>query len=224
VRTTREKGREVRSPVHPHRPSERLEVFSEGEKMLISRSEDCFTAYEEELAKYKDTQFVPISELHDFRQNLKVLINKCWEVVQQYTAPLTKRRTIAYTYISKKGKGTISFSRASWESLLEAIRDRGDYKDIIIFSPMEIERKSERIIFDPVDITQREKAVNGLLPAKELKEAAWSAQPEWVSYFSFFGVKNQRYKNIYNTLSVEDTDEDFHDPLDAGNNFGTFTG
>jgi virulence-associated protein VagC len=200
----KERGREKVTTLHPRRPSERIEIFSEGEKLLIRPHETPFDHYEELLKPYQEAQKVSIKDVLELRLKAKRIINNAWEVVQNYTAPLTKRRTVAFTYISKKGKGGIALTRSSWDGLLETVRDKADHSDKSLFSPLEIERKSGVISIDA--IVEREKALKGLLPLSKLKASEWATHPAWVSYFTHFGTPTRTYASYYQPLRPSEED------------------
>jgi len=203
-KTVKERGKDKIVPIHPNRPSQRIEVFSKAEQELLKQSENAFNRYDELLAPYKKEQSVAIKYVPAFRKAASKAINDMWEVVQRFTAPLTKRRTIAYTYISKKGKGTLSLTKQSWMDILELIRQKGDRKDISLFSPLPLEVKSQEIILSAADVLQREKALNGSLLLVDLKRASFSRMPHWEEFFTFFGSTQGKYDSYYQSLAKYD--------------------
>jgi len=200
-------------PVHPSRPSGRIEVFGPGEIEFIKADERPFDKYKETLEPYSKGQMVPIKDVTTLRTNAKSCITAMWEVVQRFSAPLTKRRTTALAYASKKGKGTINLTKQSWDDLLELIRHKKDRKEVALFSPLPLEIKSASKIMGAEEINQKERAVSGLLLLSELRKCDWRSDIAWREYHAFFGTPGGKYDSIYAPLEIEshreaDDDED----------------
>jgi hypothetical protein len=80
-------------PVHPKRPSERIEVFLKSEAKLISEDEVVFDEYQR-IMKENQKTLLGAHEALALRNTCSELVKKCWEVVQKWTGVLTTRSKI----------------------------------------------------------------------------------------------------------------------------------
>jgi hypothetical protein len=200
TRVIQDKGRQKTTIIHPNRPSQRIEIVSQGESKMVESDEIAFDNHKTLLDGFKETQMVEISRVIDLRKALKQSISNCWEVVQRYTAPLTKRRTVAMTYLSKRGKGSVNLNKQAWNDLLDTIRDKGDRKDINLFAPLELERKNQALQLEIGAIAERENALNGRLTLEDLKQTDFADSSAWVSFFTQFGTPAKRYESYYSVI------------------------
>jgi hypothetical protein len=203
TKTIRVKGNQSKNePIHPSRPSQRIEVFSEAEKDLIGRSEEPFDNYKKLLTDSAADQKVDIYKLKDFRAEAHKLINAMWEVVNRFTAPLTKRRQLVLANMPKRGKA-INFTKNTWTDALELIKSRNDWKEIQSFSPRDI--MSRYNTTDGITINSMDGFLKGSVTQATFENADWIQTPSWISFISFFGPgPKKKYGGLYAVLGIED--------------------
>jgi len=94
------KGKDVVHIKKPKRPSKRIEVLSKLEKQLIMQYEIPFDDYKKKMQDLGKE--ISINLIKSVREELKLLIQKMWLVVEKFSAPLTKRRTAMIAHLSEK--------------------------------------------------------------------------------------------------------------------------
>jgi hypothetical protein len=81
------KGKKVSRPLHPRRPSEKIEVLFESEKTVIRRQEKAFDDYHH-FTNADENKSISITKIDTFRDKAREHIDACWKVVEKFAAPL----------------------------------------------------------------------------------------------------------------------------------------
>jgi len=92
------KGRQVSVTITPNRPSARVEILSDEERMYLKAVEGKFTAYENKLAEYKEG--CKLLDIGKVRLSLKRLIDQQWELISKIS-PVLAPRTKALSSLAK---------------------------------------------------------------------------------------------------------------------------
>jgi hypothetical protein len=117
TKVTRENNKDVSRVVKPSKPSERLEVLMEFEKNQISKTESCFKDLH--ILSEKNAHGVNPEDLNSFRKDYKSLLDKCWQVVAQWSPVLTARRTFLVSYAPKRKN--ITWNKSQMLTLIRSI-------------------------------------------------------------------------------------------------------
>jgi REP element-mobilizing transposase RayT len=104
------KGKDIVRTKKPKRPSKRIEVLCNAEREILLKDENVFEDYKSYLKKLdKD---VDIDKIKLQRDHIKDLITQMWTIVERYSAPLTKRRTILVAHLNEAQRKKMDFNKA----------------------------------------------------------------------------------------------------------------
>jgi hypothetical protein len=85
------KGRKVSQTVTPNRPSKRVELYWKSEIRIVKEFEKPFDDYEELCSQIINDKGVKAKDFINVRKEFRVLINKCWEIVQKFSPVISPR-------------------------------------------------------------------------------------------------------------------------------------
>jgi hypothetical protein len=117
TKETVQNNKKIRTVIKPQRPSERLEVLLGYEKVLINKTESCFSALHNLIED--NSNGVNPEELNSFRESYRTLLNECWQVVSQWSPTLTARRTFLLSFAHKKRNMT--WNKSLMVNLIQSI-------------------------------------------------------------------------------------------------------
>jgi hypothetical protein len=112
TRTEKVKNKTKVLVVKPKRPSSRVEVFLTSEKQILRGFEK---PWEDMKSFTGDNKNVSFANILDVRNRYKRLLTLQWEVVQKFTAPLTKRQKLFREFI---GKARVTLNRSNFEKFV----------------------------------------------------------------------------------------------------------
>lgn len=121
-KTVKVKNRVETQIKKPKKPSKRIEVYLESERIVLSKLEEGFAKYSE-YVKSLPKEGISASEIVNVRTTVRTMIASCWSIVERTSAIITKRRAPLLAEGSEK-RNDKDLTKAKVDKALEMLRQK----------------------------------------------------------------------------------------------------